>query len=119
MNQPLDEKSDGPVGIKNEIGGMSNNPYFFNSGIYTYLRMPELSRVLVEASAVGVLTIICILLSSFILHKAGYPTTYNPECTDWNKYHIMETTAFLAGFMFHLGAQYSGLNDYYVQNYVA
>lgn len=81
--------------------------------------MPKLSHVLIEASAVGVLTVICTLIAGFILHNAGYPATHTGECADWNKYHIMETTAFLAGFMFHLGAQYSGLNDYYVQNYVA
>lgn len=81
--------------------------------------MPELSRVLVEASAVGVLLVICMLLARIITRSLGYPSDHKPECADWNKYHVMEATTFLAGFMFHLGAQYSGLNDYYVRNYVA
>lgn len=71
-----------------------------------------------EAVFVGILLIIFVFISQFILKALGWPMSNMPEvCKGWNSTHIMEATLFLAGFLFHSVFEYAGLNKKYVDNY--
>jgi len=74
--------------------------------------------VVQESIAVGLFLILFIYVAQFILRIVKYPTVATPaECKRWNKTYIMEATAFLAGFLFHMVFEYAGINKWYVKNY--
>lgn len=74
--------------------------------------------VLGEGVIVGLLLIVFIYVASYLLHIGGYPMTATPDdCKKWNNTYIMEATAFLAGLLFHVSCEYSGVNEWYVKNY--
>ncbi len=78
----------------------------------------KISTVFAEGILVGILLIIFIHLSSYLLRISGYPMVATPEeCKKWNDTYIMEVTALLAGFLFHVSCEYIGVNEYYVMNY--
>jgi hypothetical protein len=71
-----------------------------------------------EAIVVGFLLIIFVYLASFMIKLADYPHPILPPiCDSWNSSHIMEVTLFLAGALFHLTAEYTGVNKAYVDQY--
>lgn len=74
--------------------------------------------VATEGFLVGILLIIFIYLASYILRVGSYPMIATPEeCKKWNDTYIMEATAFVAGFLFHISFEYLGINEYYAKNY--
>tara|TARA_B110000261_G_scaffold164644_1_gene215636 strand:- start:5536 stop:5772 length:237 start_codon:yes stop_codon:yes gene_type:complete len=74
--------------------------------------------LLVEAIAVGILTVIIGSMVGFILAKYFSPNS--PKMSrDWNKNHIMEISLFLTGFLLHILCEYSGINKWYCKNGVA
>lgn len=78
------------------------------------------TTVLSEGIIVGLLLIIFTYVAKFMLQLTNYPKVQLPEiCDTWNKHYTMETTLFLAGFLFHLGFEYSGINKWYAKNYPA
>jgi glycopeptide antibiotics resistance protein len=74
--------------------------------------------LLVEAIAVGILTVIIGSMVGFILAKYFSPNLPKTS-TDWNKNHIMEISLFLTGFLLHISCEYSGINKWYCKNGVA
>ena len=53
------------------------------------------------------------------MHKM-YPIDFLPEiCRSWNKYHVMEKTLFLTGFLIHIISQLTGINHWYCRNGIA
>ncbi len=79
-------------------------------------------QLIVEAFVVGVLVVIFGIIAGFITRKmylTSFTTTLPDVCRDYNKYHIMEVTLFLTGFLLHLFCELSGINRWYVANGVA
>jgi hypothetical protein len=74
-------------------------------------------KLLIEASIVGIATVIIGTIISFVTSKsclaAGIPKIHD---TNWNKNHIMEISLFLTGFILHLLCEYSGINRWYCKN---
>ncbi len=82
--------------------------------------MKSSSTVLVEAVIVGILLIVFTYIAQYIVKVLGWPTQNMPEvCASWNDTHVMEATLFMAGAIFHLVFEYTGLNEWYARNYVA
>lgn len=80
--------------------------------------MKAFSTVFKEAIVVGILLIVFVYISAFILQLVGYPMKKIKDvCANWNSTYIMEATTFLAGAMFHLACEYTGINEWYVKNY--
>ncbi len=80
--------------------------------------MKDIRILSLEAFAVGFLLIIFVYIASFILRVVGYPTVKTPlVCQDWDRTYIMEATLVLAGVLFHVGFEITGLNKMYVDNY--
>jgi hypothetical protein len=80
--------------------------------------MPKtIITVLIEAVVVGLVLIpMAYIAGYFAKHLVGKPSL--PEiCSKWNENHIMEVNLFLAGFLFHIVCQVSGVNKWYVDNY--
>lgn len=79
--------------------------------------MPSFTRVLVEGLCIGlVLIVVTYLAAPLAKALAGKPSL--PEvCAAWNDNYIMEVNLLLAGVLFHVLAQYSGVNAWYVKNY--
>ncbi len=74
--------------------------------------------VLLEGVFVGLFLIVFIYISSALLMIGGYPMKKMlKECEAWNDTYVMESTAFLAGFLFHLTFEYAGINEWYAKNY--
>jgi hypothetical protein len=71
--------------------------------------------LLIEATAVGILTAIFGSIVGFILSKYFSPNLPKTS-TDWNKNHIMEISLFLTGFLVHIFCEYSGINKWYCKN---
>lgn len=75
------------------------------------------TKVLSEGIVVGLLlipfTYITGWVFSFLLKKPMLPDV----CKNWNKYRVMEINLLLAGILFHLVFEYTGLNKWYVDNY--
>ena len=74
--------------------------------------------LLVEATVVGMITVIIGSIVGFILAKYFSPNSPNSPKTsrDWNKNHIMEISLFLTGFLVHIFCEYSGINKWYCKN---
>lgn len=79
--------------------------------------MPSIQKLLFEAVVVGLLMIPVTYLAAFFAKRLVDKPTLPEICSTWNKYYIMELNLFIAGFLFHLLSEWSGLNKYYVQNY--
>lgn len=76
-----------------------------------------ITTVFIEAIVVGLalipMTYLAGWLSKYIVGKPSLPEV----CSKWNENHIMEVNVFLAGFLFHIFCQYTGINKWYVDNY--
>ncbi len=74
--------------------------------------------IIFEGIVVGLALIIFAYASSALLHYVGYPVpALDPQCSVWNDTKIMEASLFVAGFLFHLTAEYTGVNSWYVRHY--
>ena len=72
-------------------------------------------KLVVEASVVGMTTVIIGSIVGFILGK--YFSTNLPKiCKTWNKNHIMEVSLFVTGFVLHIISEYTGINKWYCNN---
>jgi hypothetical protein len=82
--------------------------------------MKNFNTVFLEGSVVGIFLIVFIYISAFLLILFNYPRVELPsDCKNYNKTYIMEATAFLAGLLFHIACEYTGVNEWYVKNYYA
>lgn len=72
-------------------------------------------KLLVEASVVGIATVIVGTLVGFIIGKY-FSTNLPAICKSWNKNHIMEICLFLTGFIIHILCEYLGVNKWYCNN---
>ena len=80
----------------------------------------KFNTVLLEGVVVGILLILFVYVSSYLLKLVGQDNLNLPEiCKTWNKHYIMEKTIFLSGLLFHLSFEYTGLNKWYVDSYYA
>ena len=75
-----------------------------------------MSRLAIEAIVVGILTVLVGLIVKGII-SAVVPSVVPDICKGWNKYHIMELSLFFTGVLVHLGCEFSGLNQKYVDYY--
>lgn len=79
--------------------------------------MPTLQKILMEAVVVGILlipiTYIAAFFAKYITKKPSLPEI----CSTWNKHRVMEVNLFIAGFLFHILCEITGLNKWYVRNY--
>ena len=70
-------------------------------------------QLLFEATVVGIILLIITFTISWgltpLLGVSGLPH----ECKTWNKYHLMEISILLSGMIFHILAEYTGVNDKY------
>ena len=73
--------------------------------------------VLLEACIVGILLIPFTYIAGYLVTIFMKKPSLPEICSTWNKYYIMEINLFVAGFLFHLVSEYSGLNKLYVDNY--
>ncbi len=73
-------------------------------------------QLLVEAAVVGLLVVVVGLIVHFLVNKAR-PQQTPDHCKDWNKNHIMEICLFITGAMTHIVCEYSGVNQWYVNQY--
>jgi hypothetical protein len=74
------------------------------------------TAVLLEATTVGIMTILIGYISYYIINEI-YPIDFLPEiCKKWNKNYTMEKSLFLTGFLLHILCEYTGLNKWYCKN---
>lgn len=69
--------------------------------------MRAISTVLIEASIVGIVTIIFGTLITWVIRQFKLSNPLPQVCRDWNKNYIMEIVLFLTGFFVHLFFEYS------------
>jgi hypothetical protein len=81
--------------------------------------MKQFSVVLKEALFVGIVLILLVYLVGFGMRTFGYPMGGADAeiCKNWNKSYYMEVCLLLSGMLFHIGCEYTGLNEYYAKNY--
>ena len=79
--------------------------------------MPKFSTVFIEACVVGIALIPMVYIAGFIAKKLVAKPSLPEVCSTWNQNYIMEVNVFIAGFLFHMIAQYTGVNAWYVRNY--
>ena len=71
--------------------------------------------LIVEAVAVGVMTIIFGNIAGFLigpLFKVDLPKV----CSTWNKFYTMEITLFVTGVLIHFFCEYTVINKWYCKN---
>tara|TARA_B100001094_G_scaffold332038_1_gene402491 strand:- start:8739 stop:8990 length:252 start_codon:yes stop_codon:yes gene_type:complete len=78
--------------------------------------MNYLSQLLIEAIFVGISLILIGNVVGFLVGKYYIKPELPIECANYNKYHIMEITLFLTGFLLHILFEISGLNKFYIKN---
>lgn len=70
-------------------------------------------QLLFEAAIVGVISLILIYAVTLSLRPwlgvKGLPS----DCASWNKHHIMEISIIIAGMLFHILAEITGVNEGY------
>ena len=79
--------------------------------------MRSLNKILLEAVVVGLLLIPVTYIAGSIAKQITSKPALPDICKSWNKYYMMEVNVFLAGFVFHLLAEFSGLNAFFVKQY--
>ena len=67
---------------------------------------------LLEAIIVGLLVVIVGTFVGFIIGKF-FSIPLPKTCKKWNKYHIMEISLFITGFLVHIICELLGLNKLY------
>ena len=72
-------------------------------------------KLLVEASIVGIATIIVGSIVGFIIGKC-FSINLPKICKSWNKNYIMELTLFFTGFFLHIICEYLKINKWYCNN---
>lgn len=82
------------------------------------MKIPSL-KIYLEGALVGVILVLFVYLSSFIVSKFNLKPSLPEICSTWNEKYVMEITIFLAGFLFHVVFEAFGLNDYYCFKRVA
>jgi hypothetical protein len=75
------------------------------------------TTVFIEACVVGLLLIPFTYLAGYIAKPLLKKPSLPDICGTWNKYRVMEINLFVAGFLFHMFFEYTGLNKKYVDNY--
>ena len=76
-------------------------------------------RIAGEGIFVGLVLILFVYVAGFLLKLLKYPDVSLPEvCEKWNQTYIMEANLLLAGFLFHVVFEYSGINKWYSLDYV-
>jgi hypothetical protein len=80
--------------------------------------MPTFQKVILESIVVGLLLIPVTYFAGLIAREIVQKPSLPEVCSTWNENNIMEVNIFLAGFLFHLISEYSGLNKWYVQQYL-
>lgn len=76
------------------------------------------SRVAIEAIVVGILLILFVYAAQFLVMASGQFSVSVPEvCNKWNDKYAMEITIFLAGALFHIACEYTGVNGWFARNY--
>ena len=90
--------------------------FFIEIYIYIYIYI-YMANLLIEALWVG---LAITLIGAVVGYGVGYfmrvflPTTKLPVvCKRWNRYHVMEISLFLTGFLGHLLFEMAGLNRWY------
>ena len=73
--------------------------------------------VFLEACFVGVVLIGFTYASGLIARNIVSKPSLPEICSTWNENYIMEVNLFLAGFLFHIVFEYTGINKWYVDNY--
>ena len=72
-------------------------------------------QLLAEATIVGFVVMVvgyCISCIIKLLWRRSIPT----GCADWNKYHVMEISLFITGFVSHILFELLGLNKGYCKS---
>ena len=74
-----------------------------------------MKQLLIEAVFVGVaLIVVGSIVGGIIAYILS--TDLPKVCKNWNKYHVMEISLFLSGFLLHILCEISGLNKWYCKN---
>jgi hypothetical protein len=79
--------------------------------------MPTFQKVFIESVFVGLFLIPVVYLAAFFTKLIVTKPTLPEICATWNENYIMEINLFIAGFLFHMICQYSGINEWYVKQY--
>ena len=69
-------------------------------------------KILKEAIAIGILTVIFGLIISFSI-GSFFSVNLPLICKKWNKNHVMEITLFFTGVSIHLFCEFTGINKWY------
>tara|TARA_Y100001935_G_scaffold241621_1_gene231225 strand:- start:494 stop:733 length:240 start_codon:yes stop_codon:yes gene_type:complete len=72
-------------------------------------------KLLVEAIAVGVITVVVGTIAGLVVGKL-FSSNLPKVCKKWNKNHVMEISLFLTGFLVHLLCEFTGINGWYCKN---
>ena len=83
--------------------------------------MNLIGQVLIEATVVGVCTVIMGTIISFVISQIvpSYGTSDSRDSKDWNKYYVMEIALFFTGFFLHIVYEILGLNSWYCKEIFA
>lgn len=79
--------------------------------------MPSVQTIIIEAVVVGLLLIPITYVAGYFAKMITSKPSLPEICSTWNENGIMEVNIFIAGFLFHILAQVTGLNEWYVRNY--
>lgn len=80
--------------------------------------MPKpISVIIVEAIFVGLLLIPFTYIGGFFAKFVTSKPDLADVCKTWNDNYIMEVNLFIAGFLFHIVFQVTGLNEWYAKKY--
>ena len=77
------------------------------------MTIQKVVRILLEAIIVGLALIPFTYITGYIAKYAVGKPMLPDVCKEWNKYYIMEINLFLAGMLFHVVAELTGVNRYY------
>lgn len=73
-------------------------------------------EAVIEAIIIGIILIIIGLFVTLLMPKSLEVNLPN-ECKKWNENHVMELSLFAIGFLFRIGAELSGANEWYVNRW--